>query len=287
MKEKTKNILSALGITSCLAASAYFYYENNFPEVVKYSFVSKKISKETRIVSLSDLHNKSFGRENKKLLSEIIKINPSLILFPGDTISHNSRDFRKTLKFLSILSKRCPIVMILGNHENRRDDLQNVIRRYKESGAIVLQNEEVKIGEISILGLDEKLAVSKRDYLKAAFNVLKYENHDADILKFSQKDGYKILLSHFPENYALIGQNSYSKFDFDLMLSGHAHGGQWNIYPFGPIFSPGQGLFPKYVSGLHGNIPKLIVSRGLGNDCPLPRINNRPEITYIKLIPED
>lgn len=286
MKEKVKNVLSTLGLISCTAAVTYFYYENNFPEVVKYSFVSQKITKETKIVSLSDLHNKSFGKNNKKLLAEIIKINPDLLLLPGDTISHNSRDFRKTLKFISILSKRCPVVMILGNHEKRRADLISVITRYKEAGAIVLQNEETTIGEIRILGLDESLAISKKDYLKAAFNVLKYENHDADILKFCQKDGYKILLSHFPENFALIGRNSYSKFDFDLMLSGHSHGGQWNIYPFGPIFAPGQGLFPKYVKGLHGNIPKLIVSRGLGNDCPLPRINNRPEITYIRLIPE-
>ena len=90
--------------------------------------------------------------------------------------------------------------------------------------------------------------------------------------------GFKIVLSHYPENFELVKENNYSQYDFDVQLSGHAHGGQF-ILPFaGPVFSPGQGLFPKYARGSFGTRPKLIVSRGLGNaEFPL-RLFNHPEI---------
>ncbi len=85
------------------------------------------------------------------------------------------------------------------------------------------------------------------------------------------------------ENFKAVSELDYSQYDFDLQLSGHAHGGQF-ILPFiGPVFSPGQGLFPKYVRGSFGEKPKLIVSRGLGNaEFPL-RLFNHPEINIINL----
>ena len=89
--------------------------------------------------------------------------------------------------------------------------------------------------------------------------------------------------SHFPENFEKVEENNYSQYDFDLQLSGHAHGGQF-ILPFiGPVYSPGQGLFPKYAKGSFGERPQLIVSRGLGNaEFPL-RLFNHPEINVVYL----
>ena len=100
---------------------------------------------------------------------------------------------------------------------------------------------------------------------------------DLDWLKeFCKIDGYKLLLCHQPEFY-----NKYIRsFNVDLTLSGHAHGGQWRIKKQG-IFAPGQGLFPKYTSGIHEN--RLIISRGIGNAYLIPRINNKPEILKIIL----
>ena len=90
-------------------------------------------------------------------------------------------------------------------------------------------------------------------------------------MNFSNKEGFKLLLCHHPEYYS-----KYIKdIDVDLTLSGHAHGGQWRILGQG-IFAPGQGIFPKYTSGLIDG--RLIVSRGLGNTHRIPRINNKPEI---------
>ena len=85
------------------------------------------------------------------------------------------------------------------------------------------------------------------------------------------------------ENFEGIKELNYSQYDFDLQLSGHAHGGQW-IMPFiGPLFSPGQGVLPKYARGTFGERPKLIVSRGLGNsEFPL-RLFNHPEIVVVNI----
>ena len=84
-------------------------------------------------------------------------------------------------------------------------------------------------------------------------------------------------------NFEGIKELNYSQYDFDLQLSGHAHGGQW-IMPFiGPLFSPGQGVLPKYARGTFGERPKLIVSRGLGNsEFPL-RLFNHPEIIVVNI----
>ena len=87
----------------------------------------------------------------------------------------------------------------------------------------------------------------------------------------------------YVKNFEGIKELNYSQYDFDLQLSGHAHGGQW-IMPFiGPLFSPGQGVLPKYARGTFGERPKLIVSRGLGNsEFPL-RLFNHPEIIVVNI----
>ncbi|MCD7872758.1 MAG: hypothetical protein LUG21_05595 [Clostridiales bacterium] len=79
----------------------------------------------------------------------------------------------------------------------------------------------------------------------------------------------------------MVKENNYSRYNFDLQLSGHAHGGQFILPLIGPVFSPGQGLRPQYAKGAFGEHPKLIVSRGLGNsEFPL-RLFNHPEINVI------
>ena len=101
--------------------------------------------------------------------------------------------------------------------------------------------------------------------------------------ELEKRNKFKLVLSHFPENFEGIKELNYSQYDFDLQLSGHAHGGQW-IMPFiGPLFSPGQGVLPKYARGEFGERPKLIVSRGLGNsEFPL-RLFNHPEMIIINV----
>lgn len=94
--------------------------------------------------------------------------------------------------------------------------------------------------------------------------------------RFAALDGYKILICHHPEYY----ERYVKPLPIDLMLCGHAHGGQVRIFGRG-IFSPGQGFFPKYTSGIYDG--RLAVSRGLANHSALPRVFNDTEVVFLNL----
>lgn len=134
------------------------------------------------------------------------------------------------------------------------------------------------------IGLAEK-RVDKGEMFYSKVNS-RYEIDNADSLfrKLEKLIGVKIILSHYPENYEYIGENSYSKYNFDIMFSGHAHGGQFILPGIGGIFAPGQGLFPKYYRGIYGEKSKLVVSRGLGNSGFPLRLFNRPDLVVVDII---
>ena len=122
-----------------------------------------------------------------------------------------------------------------------------------------------------------------KDYKARKNGTFVYKDMSPYFAELENNSGFKIVLSHFPENFENVKEMNYSQYDFDIQLSGHAHGGQFCLPFIGPVFSPGQGLFPKYAKGSFGDRPKLIVSRGLGNaEFPF-RLFNHPEINVINI----
>ncbi|MEG1973176.1 MAG: metallophosphoesterase, partial [Oscillospiraceae bacterium] len=239
-----------------------------------------------KILQISDLHDKQFGGSNSFLKEKVKKLAPDLIVLTGDTVSTGGEKLLSTAKFLRELCKIAPVVGILGNHEQRRDVTEFITAAFKAAGVIVLNNELVTLNingtDVNILGLCEHQAIKRIDYAKSLFGFLNYENHDDQLRELSECRGLRILLSHFPENYAKSGNTRYNRFDFTLQMSGHAHGGQVRLPFVGGVYAPGQGLFPKYDKGLYkGSHNNLLVSAGLGNDSPFPRINNRPTIDMV------
>ena len=97
-------------------------------------------------------------------------------------------------------------------------------------------------------------------------------------------NGIKLVLSHYPENFEANKEISYSRYKFDIMFSGHAHGGQFRLPFVGGLFAPGQGILPKYDSGMYGDKNKLVVSRGLGNSGFPLRLFNRPNIVLVEIL---
>ena len=188
------------------------------------------------------------------------------------------------LEYATQLSKIAEVYYITGNHERRLDYFENLMDELKQCGFNVLLNECIyneKLN-VSILGLDENQA-DFEDYKARKNGTFKYRDMSPYIKALESSGGLRILLSHFPENFEGVKEMNYSKYDFDLQLSGHAHGGQFCLPFVGPVFSPGQGLFPKYAKGSFGEKPKLIVSRGLGNaEFPF-RLFNHPEINIIDI----
>ena len=273
-------IFIALAIIILLAA--FLYYENNKLDITKYYIKSDNIDGRIKIAHLSDLHSKPF----KNVVIELEKISPDAIFITGDYINDHEKNKEKMLDFAKSLNDIAPVYYITGNHERRLESFEELMRELKDCGFNVLLNEvseaDINGNKICILGLDENQA-DFNDYKARKNGTFVYKDMKPYFDELDKLNGFKIVLSHFPENFEAVKENNYSQYDFDLQLSGHAHGGQF-ILPFiGPVYSPGQGLFPKYARGSHGERPMLIISRGLGNaEFPF-RLFNHPEIIVIKI----
>jgi len=221
-----------------------------------------------RFVFVSDFHFYPI----QPILDTISEVMPNAVLVGGDFINGDD-DYEDGFRFLKLCSEKFPTFVSIGNHERKyTGDLK---KNVEDTGAILLDNSYTQFRGISIGGLSSAHQIDQSS-LKQTPN----PNTDF-IMKFSQLNGYRILLCHHPEYYELFLKST----GIDVILSGHAHGGQWRIGKQG-VFAPGQGFFPKYTSGIYHN--QIIVSRGIGNNARLPyiglkipRINNPPEIILI------
>ncbi|EHK2356622.1 MAG: metallophosphoesterase [Clostridium perfringens] len=273
-------LLGALGIT---LVTGFFYYENNGISTTNYE-VDCGIGKDINVVHLSDLHGKEFGKNNEKLKRLILKEKPDLVVATGDMIDSSLKNMEGVIDFLSDLSKCVKVVYISGNNEQRCKKAEYIFESLKSKGVIILRNEIITLSlngvKVNILGMFEKPKGDLHSSIKKINGSYAYEDSRKLFKRLENLEGLKIILSHYPELFEV----EYSKYDFHIMFSGHAHGGQFRI----PIvkrglIAPGQGFFPKYTEGMHGNKNKLIISRGLGNSTKITRLFNRPEIVKVKI----
>ena len=273
---------AVLIIIFLILISIFLYLENNLIDVTRYLIKSQSIKSRVKIVHLSDLHSKPF----KKALERTRSLKPDIIVITGDYIDDRAKNKPKMLEYAKNLCEIAPVYYITGNHERRLESFDELMSELENSGFNVLLNEyttfDVGDNEISILGLDENIA-DFDDYKARRRGDFEYPDMEQYFREFEKSRGFRIVLSHCPENFEGVEQLNYSNYDFDLQLSGHAHGGQFILPIIGPVYSPGQGIHPKYARGSFGERPKLIVSRGLGNaEFPF-RLFNHPEINVITL----
>lgn len=260
----------------------FLYCQNNIIDVTEYQVHSNDVNSEIKIVQLSDLHSKPFG----KVIELTEKQAPDIIVITGDYINDKCRNKNKMLQFGVELLNIAPVYYITGNHERRLDNFDELMGELKSIGFTVLLNEivttDINGSTVNILGLDENQA-DFEDYKARKNGTFQYQDMSGYFKSLAKLNGFKLVLSHFPENYKAVTENNYSQYNFDLQLSGHAHGGQFILPIIGPVFSPGQGIRPKYARGSFGDRPKLIVSRGLGNaEFPF-RLFNHPQINVISI----
>ncbi len=274
-------LITMIALTVLILLTLFLYFQNNIIDVTKYSIKSKECGK-LKIVQLSDLHSKPFG----KVLKKVKEINPDIICITGDYINDKCKNKEEMLEYGKELVKIAKVYYITGNHERRLENFEELMQELSNIGFTVLLNSisvyNDKGFDVYILGLDENQADFK-DYKARRNGTFIYKDMSSCFNEIQNKNGFKIVLSHFPENFEKTKEMNYSQYNFDLQLSGHAHGGQFCLPFIGPVFSPGQGLFPKYAKGSFGERPKLIVSRGLGNaEFPF-RLFNHPEINVIEI----
>lgn len=269
-----------------LAFIGYCFYENNALGLTEIKLSSEKLPQsfdKMKIIHISDLHNKSFGENNRKLLEMIKAQNPDIIVMTGDLIDKR-RTTEETMKTGISLMAECqkiaPTYFISGNHETTISYYDKLERELVKAGVTILNDksaviekngEKIGIAGISNFSFNEnsspKIRTTEKEF-KEKLSRLKSETDES----------FDILLAHRPERFEF-----YSEAGFDLTLSGHAHGGQWRFFDI-PLVAPDQGFFGAYTSGLYEeNGEKMIVSRGLGNSIIPMRINNPPELISITL----
>lgn len=274
-------------IAIAMVIGIFCYYQNNKISITNLK-VKSNVNKSIRIVQISDLHSKEFGKDNNILYKAIMNQKPDIIVATGDLIDSNMKRINEIIEFCSRLNKKVPIYYILGNNEMRCSRVNEIVEKLKQKNINVLENEiatiKIKDNIINILGLAEK-RVDKGEMFYSKINS-RYEIENVENLfrKLENLKGIKIVLSHYPENFEYVGNYSYNKYNFDIMFSGHAHGGQFILPGLGGVFAPGQGLFPKYYKGIYGNKNKLVVSRGLGNSGFPLRLFNRPNLVIVDLV---
>ncbi len=221
-----------------------------------------------RIALLADLHNRPW----ESILKQTNTEKPDLICVAGDT-THNAGETHRVPEFLAACASLCPTFLSLGNHDSRPAD-----SCYRATGAVLLDNAyidiTVKDHPIRIGGLTSPQ--SRGISAMAAAPRIPQTQWLSD---FTATEQYKILLCHQPEFFPRYLEH----LPIDLVLSGHAHGGQWRIGNQG-VFAPGQGLFPKLTGGMHRSTcgpAKLVISRGLSNTTVIPRFFNPREIIIV------
>ena len=230
-----------------------------------------------RIAQVSDLHNAEFGDRNQRLLEMLREAEPDMIAITGDLIDSRKTNIAVALAFTEEAVKFAPCYYVSGNHEARVPEYRELKAGLEAAGVTVLDDAQVKIetsGEsITVIGVNDPSFHA--DYLTGDAAVI-----DQKLSELATEDtGFTILLSHRPELF-----DTYVAHDMDLVLTGHAHGGQFRLPLIGGLVAPNQGLFPKYDAGLYSEgSTNMIVSRGLGNSIIPFRFNNRPEVVLIEL----
>lgn len=208
---------------------------------------------------VSDIHE----TDPTEILANIKSESPDVIFVGGDLmeakkphLADKTEGSEPAYRFLSEASALAPVFYGLGNHETYLSKQKK--ERARQSGAVLLENS---------------MSTVRTDGGVFTVGAIGPET-DADFLQsFGRLTSYKILICHEPERAV----HELSDVRADLILSGHAHGGQWRFFGRG-VYAPGQGIFPKYTRGLYG---RLLVSSGVANHVRVPRINNPPETVTV------
>ncbi len=276
IRKKAIIILTSVIIMIVLVIAAFY----NGLVVRRYTVETNKMNRgeSLRIVLLTDLHSHIYADDQEELVSLIRKQQPEVILLVGDIVD-DKIPIRGAELLLEGIQGIAPAYYVAGNHEFWSFDVEHIKEVIRSYGVRVLEGEyEQRLAEgtmITFAGIDDPdmemfgpPETVWTNEMKDAFSQLKYES------------GFKILLAHRPERI-----EEYKKYDFDLVVSGHTHGGQIRIpLIINGLYAPDEGWFPKYAGGLykHGTLTH-IVSRGSSNPLRIPRIFNPPEVIVIDI----
>ena len=258
----------------------YLYHENTALQVNKKVIINSKLPETFdgyKMAHISDFHNTTSKKLAGSIINKIKDSKVDIVVITGDLIDSRRTNTKVAMEFVKELIKSNVVYYVPGNHESRIQEYKEFKKEIEKIGVNVLDNKAEQIikngDKINLLGIKDpafsyEYSLDEHLILKQEIESLAYD-----------KSIYTILLSHRPEQFT-----TYVEQNIDLVLTGHAHGGQIRLPFIGGIIAPVQGFFPKYTEGIHKeNNTTMVISRGIGNSIFPFRINNRPELLLIEL----
>ena len=240
-------------------------------QITEHVIGTDRVEKPVRLAILTDLHSCAYGDGQEELLAAVDALGPDAVLLGGDILDDRLPE-ANAWRTVSVLAEKYPCAYVTGNHEWWSGEAERMCTQMESLGVAVLRGESVvwtlNGQSVTICGVDDP--DSGEDQLAAA-------------AAGAGESGFTVLLAHRPEQV-----DSYLRYPFDLIVSGHAHGGQWRVPGLvNGLYAPHQGVFPRYAGGRYdfdGSV--LLVSRGLARESTrIPRLFNRPELMLAEIVP--
>ena len=240
---------------------------------VTYTVQSDKVESPVRLAVLTDLHSCVYGEDQQELLAAVAALKPDAVLLGGDIVDDKMPE-EAAWKTVASLAEAYPCAYVTGNHEWWSGEAERMCAQMEQLGVAVLRGDSVvwtlNGQTIVVCGMDDP--DSGEDQLFAAAGGVR-------------DDALTLLLAHRPERI-----RDYLQYPFDLIVSGHAHGGQWRLPGvINGLYAPDQGLFPRYAGGRYDFEDSVfLVSRGLARESTMiPRFFNRPELVLAEIVPAE
>ena len=276
MRKKHRWILPVLAILVALTLIAL----NERLILRTYTVVSPKLTAEVRLAVVTDFHSSDNADD---VVAMVASCAPDAVLMVGDLFDDDTqnRPTERTLSLMRQLSALYPCYSVSGNHEAWTGEMDALYQQTEEAGVTVLR---MSSGVLTVRGQRIALCGIPDPYEMVFSGAPDTEEQLRQALEDVDSADFTVLLAHRPELLA-----KYAQFPLDLVVSGHAHGGQVRIPGvLNGLYAPNQGWFPKLAGGAYTQDgTTLIVSRGLAVRTRLPRIFNRPEVVLVRCVPAE
>lgn len=276
MRKKHRWILPVLAILVALTLIAL----NERLILRTYTVVSPKLTAEVRLAVVTDFHSSDNADD---VVAMVASCAPDAVLMVGDLFDDDTqnRPTERTLSLMRQLSALYPCYYVSGNHEAWTGEMDALYQQTEEAGVTVLR---MSSGVLTVRGQRIALCGIPDPYEMVFSGAPDTEEQLRQALKDVDSADFTVLLAHRPELLT-----KYAQFPLDLVVSGHAHGGQVRIPGvLNGLYAPNQGWFPKLAGGAYTQDgTTLIVSRGLAVRTRLPRIFNRPEVVLVRCVPAE
>lgn len=245
-----------------------------------YTVASPKLTAEVRLAVVTDFHSSDNADD---VVVMVASCAPDAVLMVGDMFDDDiaNRPTERTLSLMRQLSAQYPCYYVSGNHEAWTGEMDALYQQTEEAGVTVLR---MSSGVLTVRGQRIALCGIPDPYEMVFSGAPDTEEQLRQALEDVDSADFTVLLAHRPELLA-----KYAQFPLDLVVSGHAHGGQVRIPGvLNGLYAPNQGWFPKLAGGAYTQDgTTLIVSRGLAVRTRLPRIFNRPEVVLVRCVPAE